>query len=135
MHMALVSQGLWRRVMKPFFSRTSASFLMFCLEQPRRFPDWVKVRGSCDCLTMDSSMNCFRDSSCIWLSNRVCSLFPAMNRVLKIALPWSSLVPICQEKALRLVGPPSMFPVGKNKIDQYRKILFFGILYKTERMR
>ncbi len=93
MHMALVSQGLWRRVMKPFFSRTSASFLMFCLEQPRRFPNWVKVRGSCDCLTMDSSMNCFRDSSGIWLSNRVCSLFPAMNRLLKIALPWSSLVP------------------------------------------
>ncbi len=83
--MALGSQGFGLIVTKPFFIRTSASFLIFCLEQPSKLPDCVKVNGSFDCLTMDNSINCLREISGRWLSNSVCSLFVAINSVLKIA--------------------------------------------------
>ena len=78
--------------MKPFFIKTSANFFIFCLEQPNRVPNWVNVNCFSDCLTIDSSINCFNDISGICLSKSVCSLFPAINNVLKIAFCWFSAV-------------------------------------------
>ncbi len=69
----------------------SANFLIFCLEQPNKFPNWVNVSSSLDCLTIDNNINCFKDTSGIWLSKSVCSLFPAINNVLKIAFLWFSV--------------------------------------------
>lgn len=40
-----------------------ANFFMFCLEQPNKLPNCVNVRYSSECLIIDSSMNCFNDTS------------------------------------------------------------------------
>ena len=72
-------------IINPFFIKTSASFLIFCLEQPSKFPNWVNVSGSSDCVTIDNNINCFNDTSGIWLSKNVYSLLLAINYVLKIA--------------------------------------------------